>query len=754
MDIQEAARFLDALDSSDASYTFQTFDDDKSRKDSNLLSVLNGTLEEHAGELCRLNAAGAGVFVTVNETDLRGRKGSNIVRVRAAFVDLDGSPLEPVLDHAAKPHIVVESSEGRWHAYYKVQNFPLSLFTPVQNLLIKQFSADPKVNDLPRVMRLPGFLHQKDRRHPYLSKVLQINEREPYTPDDFDVKAEEEKKAVESAAKSDANRLNDAAFAQLDKWVPQLFPKAVKKANGTWRVSSQDLGRNLEEDISITSTGIKDFGVHDLGDKRDGKRTPMDLAAQFLNTTLEGGKKWLSDVLGYGGVSADDFWAYMPGHTYIYAPTGEHWPGISIDRRLYPVPVFHPDGTPKMKLNKKGEETDKQETINPSIWLDRNKPVEQMIWAPGEASVIPGKLANNGGWVERSGVTTFNLYKPPLIISGVASQAQRWIDHVHAVYPEDAKHIISYFAHRVQRPADKINHCLVLGGSPGIGKDSLLEPLKQAVGPWNWNEIVPSTLLGSFNGFVKSVVLRISEARDLEVNRYQFYEHSKIYMASPPDVFRCNEKHINEHSVFNVCGVIITTNYKTNGIYLPPDDRRHYVAWSEKTQESFDDEYWNGLWGWYKDGGFQHVAAYLRELDISHFDPKAPPLKTAAFWAIVDANRSPEDSELAQLVEELGNPPAVTVEMLLDRAQGAFRDWLADRKNRRVIPHRFEQCDYVAVRNAGAKDGLWKIGSRRVVVYAQRRLNERDRITAAQKLTDRGYEAYAEHVRIDDIPFS
>jgi hypothetical protein len=31
------------------------------------------------------------------------------------------------------------------------------------------------------------------------------------------------------------------------------------------------------------------------------------------------------------------------------------------------------------------------------------------------------------------------------------------------------------------------------------------------------------------------------------------------------------------------------------------------------------------------------VAAYLANLDLSAFDPKAPPPKTDAFWAIVDA---------------------------------------------------------------------------------------------------------------------
>jgi len=54
----------------------------------------------------------------------------------------------------------------------------------------------------------------------------------------------------------------------------------------------------------------------------------------------------------------------------------------------------------------------------------------------------------------------------------------------------------------------------------------------------------------------------------------------KSYLAAPPDVLRVNEKHLREYYVMNCCGVIITTNHKADGIYLPADDRRHFVAWS------------------------------------------------------------------------------------------------------------------------------------------------------------------------------
>ena len=87
-------------------------------------------------------------------------------------------------------------------------------------------------------------------------------------------------------------------------------------------------------------------------------------------------------------------------------------------------------------------------------------------------------------------------------------------------------------------------------------------------------------------------------------------------------MLRVDEKNLREYYVFNVLGFIITTNHKTDGIYLPADDRRHYVAWSNHTKEDFSPRYWQELWGWYYTGGFEHVAAYLTELDISDFRPE------------------------------------------------------------------------------------------------------------------------------------
>jgi len=438
------------------------------------------------------------------------------------------------------------------------------------------------------------------------------------------------------------------------------------------------------------------------------------------------------EALGHS-ISLDHFFAYMPMHNYIYAPGRAHWPGASVNSRIPSIKMTDGNGQPV--LDDKG----KQIIISATAWLDKHKPVEQMTWAPGLPLVIYDKLILEGGWTNNPGVSVFNLYRPAdTLASGDASMAERWVDHIRFVYPHEADHIINWLAHRVQRPDEKINHALVLGGDQGVGKDTLLEPVKHAIGPWNFQEASPQQILGRFNGFLKAVILRVSEARDLgEYDRFSFYDHMKTYIASPPDTLRVDEKHLREYNIPNVCGIIITTNHKNDGIFLSEDDRRHYVAWSPRKKEDpkFQDGYWSRLWEWYSSGGLANVAAYLRQLDISSFDPKAPPSKTPAFWSIVDSNRPHEEAELADAIDKLNNPDAFTLIQIRNATRDtSLVEWLDDRKNRRTVPYRLEKCGYVPVRNSAAKDGLWVVSHKRQAIYAKVALTLQDQLSAAAKV--------------------
>src|SRR5262245_6547128 len=276
------------------------------------------------------------------------------------------------------------------------------------------------------------------------------------------------------------------------------------------------------------------------------------------------------------GACVYDFWAFRPRHDYIFAPTGRHYPMAAIDSIFPSVEIYGADGKPL--LDDDGE----PQTMKASKWLDRERHVDELTWAPGKPYILQDVLATEGGLIPRPGNNTFNSYRPPRVEPGDASKVTAWLNLVKTIYPNDSDHLIAWMAHRVQRPEEKINHALVLGGTPGIGKDSMLAPLRYAVRAWNFAEVSPTQLLDRFNPFVRSVVLRVSEARDLgDVNRYALYDHMKVYSAAPPETLRCNDKYTPAHHVLNVCGVIITSNYKVDGIFLPADDRRHFVCWSD-----------------------------------------------------------------------------------------------------------------------------------------------------------------------------
>lgn len=431
----------------------------------------------------------------------------------------------------------------------------------------------------------------------------------------------------------------------------------------------------------------------------------------------------------------EDFCAFLPTHQYIYMPdtTGKLWVRSSIDAYFGSKKV----GT-KLKKVKKGEPPATEPVKIPtSLWLDRNMAVTSITWAPGMPQLIYDRMPGEGGWVEKNGAVTFNLYRGPDVYVASDKNAQRWVDFVRFIYGDYAGHIILFFAHCVQRPGVKINHALVLAGAPGIGKDTMLEPLKRAVGTWNFKEVSPHHIGSSHNDFMKNVVLRVSEARDLgEVDRYKFYEATKTIIAAPPDTVRVNTKYVPEYYLPNVCAVIFTTNYPADGLFLPPNDRRHYVAGTAMLSEQFDPS----IWDWYADGGIEAVIAYLATLSLDGFDAKASPTKTPAFWRMVNSGRPVEESELRDVIEAAKAPDAFTVASLLPfmKFGSELKAWVLDRKNARNLSRRFDDCGYVPVKNPAADDARWRIGAtgKKHTIYAKSTLNESEQLKVAIALRD------------------
>lgn len=166
--LQAADKFAATL-APDGNIVLQTFDDNKERSRKNkkelgydpYAKVFHGTPARHLSALAKLQQQGAGVFMMINASDGLGRTNGNVTRVRAHALDLDGAPIEPVLATELQPHILVESSRNKWHAYWLVDNCPFDKFKERQHALADRFGGDKSICDLSRVLRLPGFWHLK-----------------------------------------------------------------------------------------------------------------------------------------------------------------------------------------------------------------------------------------------------------------------------------------------------------------------------------------------------------------------------------------------------------------------------------------------------------------------------------------------------------------------------------------------------------------------------------------------------------------
>lgn len=615
------------------------------------------------------------------------------------------------------PSFVVDSGNGL-QAFYRVDAGSLEQCEFVVQGLIHQFGGDRGTHNFNRVMHLPGTVNwpteAKKRRGyvPRLATVACPDQGIIYLMSDLlSAFGSGEQREASPAADISLGEIEliDADDLQLgpDDYLRKLIedPQNIDRSVNVFAFVCEALKARLTHEqiagvLLNPENAVSEHCLTQMDPERSVRRAIANATAEL---SLEAANP----------ISHTNFWWVAPQGEALFMLTRELWPAASVTGALGKIEGFAA-----------------------AEWLRKNKLAAQMIWAPGEPSIIEDKLMNGGSWTSVPGAKAINTYLPPQIpAGGDAAEAGPWLKLIERLYPQDARHLLKCFAHRVQHPNVKLNHAAVLGGGQGIGKDSLLEPLKVAIGPQNWADISPSQAMGRFNAFLKSVVLRISEAHDLgDKDRYTFYDRTKTWICAPPDVHMIDEKNRREYQAQNVTFVIITTN-RQDSLHLEADGRRHFVAWSHVTKEDFEEGYWPRYWGWLQNqNGYAHVAAYLAELDLTDFDPKAEPPKTAAFMTIMYAGQPTETGQLNDVLENLGWPNAVTIDQLAAEAESEFRCWLKQPSNAKRLAHRLNDCGYQEARNPDRKDGRWKINGSPMKIYGPQKLPEHERVQAARAL--------------------
>jgi hypothetical protein len=290
----------------------------------------------------------------------------------------------------------------------------------------------------------------------------------------------------------------------------------------------------------------------------------------------------------------------------------------------------------------------------------------------------------------------------------------------------------------------------------------LLKPVVYAIGPWNFGSTNAQTIMDEpkFTPYLESVICLIHEAKDFgDQDRYAFYHRIKPWLGGEArGVLMCADKNVKVHAIIDVWAAIITTNFKLRGLFIPADDARLYFAWSKRARADWaaepfkisdanlDRDYFKPLQQWYEnEGGYEAVAHYLHTLDLtkSDFSPTAPPPKTEAWYEVVNAGRDHAENVVERIMEELGNPAAVTVDEVRARDTEGELDWVSPKGRNQVAPQ-MEAAGYAMVRNPGNESGRWVVGPknrrREIYIYGQAKLTSGERRKAALEVFDREAE--------------
>lgn len=211
-DFSEAERFLGLLDEEAEIFHFRTFDDSEA-KDSKLTRKLSGSFDQVKDELAKLNRQGAGVFVVINEG---GHTDASITRIRAVFEDQDQAD-KPRPHYELEPHLEIESSPGKTHRYWLIDDLPVKRFKSFQQSIASAFGSDKSVCNPSRVMRLPGFIHQKGE--PFMTRIIESLPMLPYHADVLNELVKEtcasgSEKSSESHFDSQNEPKSDDAFSE------------------------------------------------------------------------------------------------------------------------------------------------------------------------------------------------------------------------------------------------------------------------------------------------------------------------------------------------------------------------------------------------------------------------------------------------------------------------------------------------------------------------------------------------------------
>jgi hypothetical protein len=286
--------------------------------------------------------------------------------------------------------------------------------------------------------------------------------------------------------------------------------------------------------------------------------------------------------------------------------------------------------------------------------------VRDITYAPGDPALIP---------TDDPKAPLFNTWRGVTMLSSnpvSALDVKMWLDHLLFVLgsPVERDRFLRWCAFVAQYPQFKPNWHYLIMSIQGIGKDTMVAPLKLAVGDGNWLETLIYELANPHSTASEHKLLIVGETAQPKsgpMSAHDYGTRLKPLTAAPPAQLTINKKYLTPYEIPNRVALILFSN-EENPLHLDRNQRRIHVV-NRRAQKTEDLNYYWALHEWLKQGGDILAAAYLLQYPLTDQDIKE-----------FTGGVAPETDDKVELENLNTHPQLAALEELIDDARKGMRD--------------------------------------------------------------------------------
>lgn len=192
-----------------------------------------------------------------------------------------------------------------------------------------------------------------------------------------------------------------------------------------------------------------------------------------------------------------------------------------------------------------------------------------------------------------------------------------WVNHIGVICDHDEpaeQYVLNWFAHLLQKPAEKPETCIVITGKQGTGKTIMLDPIKKIMGGGYFESSNPERdVWGNFNPMMASSVLVVLSEVD---KRNAFGADGKIKALKTDKEITIRNLHQAPYTIRSHHRFIIPTN-AADPVFLEEGQRRDMIIKMSAEKIGNRKYFTDFACLWDKEDNLISLYSYLMKRDIS-----------------------------------------------------------------------------------------------------------------------------------------